>query len=448
MNNERAIPELQVGIFSAEVISFTLNGLYMPASDSLRLSGNCKVFYDGGSIVLVSGDREIEYSDHLVLIPVDPGSSSFTLQDVIIGLNFHWQRKEDQSFSGCLKFIAGEEKITAINMISIEEYLKSVISSEMKATASADLLKAHAVISRGWLLAQMEKRRNLDSEAGRYDTNFTTDSEIVRWYDREDHKKFDVCADDHCQRYQGITRAATPVVAKAVEETSGEVLTYEESICDTRYYKCCGGVTELFENVWEPVSHPYLKRVVDNPVKPEGYDLDFDRDENIRKWIAAKPDAFCNTADKNILGQVLNDYDLETKDFYRWKVTYTREELSELIRMKTGIDFGMIGELIPLERGTSGRIIRLKIEGTLRTMIIGKELEIRKTLSETHLYSSCFIPEKIVSDGKVLFVLHGAGWGHGVGLCQIGAAVMGSKGYKYDEILMHYFKGAKLEKKY
>jgi SpoIID/LytB domain protein len=448
MNFKRESPELQVGIFSAEVISFTLNGLFMPESDSLRLSGNCKVFYDGGRIALVSGDREVEFSDQLVLIPVDPGSSSFTLQDVIIGLNFHWQRKEDQSFSGCLKFIAGDEKITAINLISIEEYLKSVISSEMKATASEELLKAHAVISRGWILAQMEKRRNLDSESGKYNTNFTTDSEIVRWYDREDHKNFDVCADDHCQRYQGITKAATRVVAKAVEETSGEVLTYGGNICDTRYYKCCGGVTELFENVWEPVSHPYLQRIVDNPVQPEGYDLDFNKDANIRKWILSKPEAFCNTPDKEIPGQVLNDYDLETKDFYRWKVTYTRERLSELIRNKTGIDFGMINELVPLERGTSGRIIRLKIEGTLKTMIIGKELEIRKSLSETHLYSSCFIPEKVVSGNEILFVLYGAGWGHGVGLCQIGAAVMGSKGYKYDEILMHYFKGAKLEKKY
>jgi SpoIID/LytB domain protein len=304
------------------------------------------------------------------------------------------------------------------------------------------------VISRGWILAQIEKRKSLGRIAGKYNTNFSDDSEIIRWYDREDHKKFDVCADDHCQRYQGITRAASPVVAKAVEETSGEVLTFEGNICDTRYYKCCGGVTELFENVWEPVSHPYIQRIVDNPVKPEGYDLDFNKDDNIRKWILSKPDAFCNTADKEVLGQVLNDYDLETRDFYRWKVTYTQEEFSELIRNKTGIDFGLINELIPLERGTSGRIIRLKIEGTLKTLIIGKELEIRKSLSETHLYSSCFIPEKIASDDKVLFVLHGAGWGHGVGLCQIGAAVMGSKGYKYDEILMHYFKGAQLEKKY
>ncbi len=448
MNDKRETPEIQVGIFSADVITFTLNGLFMPESDSLRMSGNCKVFYDGGSIVLVSGDREIEYSDKLVLIPLDPGSSSFTLHNVIIGLNFHWQRKEDQSFSGCLKFIADDEKIMAINLISIEEYLKSVISSEMKATASEELLKAHAVISRGWILAQIEKRKSLGRIAGKYNTNFSDDSEIIRWYDREDHKKFDVCADDHCQRYQGITRAASPVVAKAVEETSGEVLTFEGNICDTRYYKCCGGVTELFENVWEPVSHPYIQRIVDNPVKPEGYDLDFNKDDNIRKWILSKPDAFCNTADKEVLGQVLNDYDLETRDFYRWKVTYTQEEFSELIRNKTGIDFGLINELIPLERGTSGRIIRLKIEGTLKTLIIGKELEIRKSLSETHLYSSCFIPEKIASDDKVLFVLHGAGWGHGVGLCQIGAAVMGSKGYKYDEILMHYFKGAQLEKKY
>jgi SpoIID/LytB domain protein len=318
----------------------------------------------------------------------------------------------------------------------------------MRANASEELLKAHAVISRGWLLAQIEKRRNIAVDTEKYRTDFTSDTEIIRWYDREDHKEFDVCADDHCQRYQGITKVATPAVVKAVEDTSGEVLTCEGSICDTRYYKCCGGLTELFENVWEPVSHPYLQRIVDNPVPPEAYDLDFTKDENIRKWISSKPEAFCNTTDKKVLNQVLNDYDLETTDFYRWTVTYSRDELSELIRTKTGIDFGIINELIPLERGTSGRIIRLKIEGTLKTMIIGKELEIRKSLSKTHLYSSCFIPEKIVRDGEVFFILHGAGWGHGVGLCQIGAAVMGAKGYKYDEILMHYFKGARLERKY
>jgi len=447
MKKERKFPEVMAGIFSDEVISFTLHGLFMPESDNLRLSGNCKVFYDGGSIVLQAGDREIEFTGQLMLVPVDP-SCSFTLHGVTIGLEFHWQRKEDQSFRGCLRFKAGNEKITAINHIPVEEYLKSVISSEMRANASEELLKAHAVISRGWLLAQIEKRRNIAVDTEKYRTDFTSDTEIIRWYDREDHKEFDVCADDHCQRYQGITKVATPAVIKAVEETSGEVMTYEGSICDTRYYKCCGGVTELFENVWEPVSHPYLQRIVDNPVPPEAYDLDFTKDENIRKWISSKPEAFCNTTDKKVLNQVLNDYDLETTDFYRWTVTYSRDELSELIRTKTGIDFGIINELIPLERGTSGRIIRLKIEGTLKTMIIGKELEIRKSLSKTHLYSSCFIPEKIVRDGEVFFILHGAGWGHGVGLCQIGAAVMGAKGYKYDEILMHYFKGARLERKY
>jgi len=448
MNAESNFPEVMAGIFSDEVISFTLHGLFMPESYSLRLSGHCKVFYDGGCIVLEAGDRELEFAGQLMLVPVDPSCCSFTLHGVTIGLEFHWQRKEDQSFRGCLLFTAKNEKITAINLVPVEEYLKSVISSEMRADASEELLKSHAVISRGWLLAQIEKRRNIAGDKDKYRMDFTSDTEIIKWYDRENHTDFDVCADDHCQRYQGITKVATPAVIKAVEETSGEVLTYEGSICDTRYYKCCGGVTELFENVWEPVSHPYLQRIVDNPEQPAGYDLDFTKDENIRKWISSEPDAFCNTTDKKVLDQVLNDYDLETTDFYRWTVTYSRKELSELIKTKTGIDFGIINELIPLERGTSGRIIRLKIEGTLKTMIIGKELEIRKSLSKTHLYSSCFIPEKIVRDGEVFFILHGAGWGHGVGLCQIGAAVMGAKGYKYDEILMHYFKGAKLEKKY
>jgi SpoIID/LytB domain protein len=318
----------------------------------------------------------------------------------------------------------------------------------MSATSSPELLKAHAVISRSWLLAQTEKSRSPGIAGGKYNSNYRTESEIIRWYDREDHKNFDVCADDHCQRYQGITRATTPVVEQVIDETFGEVLTYKGAICDTRYYKCCGGITELFENVWEPVSHPYLQRVIDNPVHPDGYNISIDKEDIAKEWIMGNPDSFCNTTDKTILSQVLNDYDQETKDFFRWKVSYNQEELSEIVKTRTGIDFGSVTNLIPLERGVSGRIKRLKIEGTLKTMIIGKELEIRKSLSRSHLYSSCFFVEKISDGVQTGFILNGAGWGHGVGLCQIGAAVMGSKGYSYSEILMHYFRDALLERRY
>jgi stage II sporulation protein D len=333
-------------------------------------------------------------------------------------------------------------------VLSLEEYLKSVISSEMSATSSEELLKAHAVISRGWLLAQSEKRMAFDKGATKYNADVRTENEIIKWWDREDHNYFDVCADDHCQRYQGITRTSTPMVEKVIEETSGEVLTFKGKICDTRYYKCCGGVTELFENVWEPVNHPYLCKVVDNPELPEDYSLDLTDEVEAKKWILGNPDAFCNTSDKKVLSQVLNDYDQETNDFYRWKIRYSQSELSELIKARTGIDFGTITDLVPLERGVSGRIIKLQITGTVRKMIVGKELYIRKTLSKTHLYSSCFIVEKVSGTDGIWFILHGAGWGHGVGLCQIGAAVMGSKGYTYREILNHYFPGSVLEKRY
>ena len=324
----------------------------------------------------------------------------------------------------------------------------SVISSEMSATSSMELLKAHAVISRSWLLAQIQKNKNLQTGNEKYQTTFRSDNELIRWYDREDHPYFDVCADDHCQRYQGITRAITPGVERAVKDTHGEILAINDHICDARFSKCCGGVTEVFENVWEPVRHPYLQKIVDNDFDPEGFSLGLDQEEDANAWIMGHPDAFCNTSDKEVLKQILNNYDQETNDFFRWKVEYSQDELSALVKLRTGIDFGLIVDLVPVERGCSGRLIKLKIVGSLRTMIIGKELEIRKTLSESHLYSSAFIVEKQVDDDHINFILHGAGWGHGVGLCQIGAAVMGNKGYFYQEILMHYYQGADLVKMY
>lgn len=448
MNQVVKTPEINIGIFSGKQISFTLNGIYKEESADLSLTGTFSAGCNNDKIYLGKDNQNLESSSVLLLKPVSAIDSSFTLHAVTIGVDFHWERKEDQTFKGDLKLIIENGKVTAINVLSIEDYLISVISSEMKATSSVELLKAHAVISRSWLLAQIEKSRTPGKVSRKYEPHFSTESEVVRWYDREDHKNYDVCADDHCQRYQGISRVSVPAVEQVIKETYGEVLTFGGAICDTRYYKCCGGVTELFENVWEPVDHPYLQKVIDNSVNPEGFNLSINKEDVARKWILGNPDAFCNTNDKKILCQVLNDYDQETNDFFRWKVTYTQSELSELIKLKTGIDFGTVTDLIALERGASGRIIRLRIVGTRKTLIIGKELEIRKALSKTHLYSSCFISEKTVNQNETLFIIHGAGWGHGVGLCQIGAAVMGSKGYSCNEILMHYFRNATLEKKY
>ena len=327
-----------------------------------------------------------------------------------------------------------------INNINAEEYLKSVISSEMNAHASLELLKAHAVISRSWLIAQISKKGTDAKNGGkgmRADGN-----EIVKWYDRDDHDLFDVCADDHCQRYQGITKAYIPTVKRAVEETRGEVLVSDGEICDARFSKCCGGATEEFGYCWEDKDVEYLKGVRDSADEAPLPDLTTECEAE--KWIAAEPEAFCNTSDGEILRQILNDFDMETNDFYRWQVRYSQQELSDIVRERSGIDFGTIESLTPLERGVSGRISRLRIDGSKRSMIIGKELEIRKTLSQSHLYSSAFTVKRENGD----FVIYGAGWGHGVGLCQIGAAVMGSKGYGYREILAHYYKGARVEAAY
>ena len=334
--------------------------------------------------------------------------------------------------------------ITVVNRIGVEDYLRSVISSEMSATSSPELLRAHAVISRSWLLAQIRKNERIADGARAYDACTVTDDEIVRWQDREDHTDFDVCADDHCQRYQGVTRQSTAAVAEAVDATAGIALTDPDSgeLADARFSKCCGGVFELFENCWEPVHHSYLTVRSDAPDALVYPDLRYE--SRARAWIEASPEAFCNTADESVLSQVLNNYDRESIDFYRWTVRYGVEELSDLVRERTGIDFGTITDLVAVERGTSGRIVRLRITGTKRSMIIGKELEIRHALSRSHLRSSAFVVDRDGDD----FVLRGAGWGHGVGLCQIGAAVMAEKGYGWREILAHYFPGAELKKIY
>ena len=433
---------VNVGIMTQKSILFVLNGSYIETETGEELQGEQRAIWTNGKI-LFNGKL---YED-LFFEPTDKKSCSFDLKAVTIGVDFHWQRREDQRFRGALNLAVTEEGIVAINQIDAEEYLTSVISSEMSANASKQLLKAHAVISRSWLLAQIEKNQQLAKGENPYPSSQQAEEQLSRWYDREDHVLFDVCADDHCQRYQGITRETNPVVKEAIQETRGEVLLYDGVICDARFSKCCGGVTERFENCWEPIDHPYLAVLRDAPEKEHP---DLTNEEEAQKWIRTAPSAFCHTTDKAILSQVLNNYDQETTDFYRWQVIYTQEELAELIHRKSGIDFGQILDLVPLERGGSGRIVRLKIIGSQRSLIIGKELEIRRTLSESHLYSSAFVVDKELSANGVptCFILTGAGWGHGVGLCQIGAAVMGAKGYTYDAILTHYFPGATIEAKW
>lgn len=433
---------MDVGIVTEKAVRFVFNGEYVNTASGEFLAGEQRALFISGKIVF-NGKlyEEIRFE------PFRYEEASFDLKAVTIGKNFHWQRQEDQRFQGSLLLLAGTEGIITVNRAGVEEYLTSVISSEMNAHASKALLKAHAVISRSWLLAQIEKNRRITTDKTHYQTFFEDEQERVRWYDREDHRLFDVCADDHCQRYQGVTRASTPVVQEVVNETRGEILTYRQAICDARFSKCCGGVTEEFEYCWEPVHHFYLSRVRDDK---ENSLPDLTQEAEAVKWIRSVPAAFCHTHDKEILKQVLNKYDLETPDFYRWKVVYSQRELATLVEKKLNMRFGSILDLVPLERGASGRISRLKIVGSERSFIIGKELEIRRVLSESHLYSSAFTVDKEnLSEGiPERFVLMGAGWGHGVGLCQIGAAVMGANGYGYEEILSHYFPGAVIEKRY
>ena len=437
-----SVPCVKVGIFNEPEVKFVLYGKYR-VGDTIA-EGECLASVSGGK-VLWDGK---EYNN-VLFTPSDEENDCFELKDVTIGVNFHWERKENQKFRGALSLIVENDRVTAINVLSVEEYLLSVISSEMSATASLELLKAHAVISRSWLLAQIEKNKNIIKENTHYCACHQDENELVKWYDREDHVNFDVCADDHCQRYQGITRASTQTVREAIKATWGQVLTYDGKLCDARFSKCCGGVYEEFENCWEPVHYPYLVARRDSEHPLDFPDLTVEK--NAKEWILSSPQAFCNTTDAEILSQVLNNYDQETADFYRWKVEYSQEELSALIKNRSGIDYGEILDLVPVERGKSGRLVRMKIVGTKKQLTIGKELEIRRTLSPSHLYSSAFIVDKQDVNAAGVpqkFVLTGAGWGHGVGLCQIGAAVMGAKGYNYKEILLHYFIDANISTLY
>lgn len=424
-------PEINIGIMTSKEIKFSLNNIYYVNGE--KTTGYQVVSINNGKINWNNNNFT-----ELIFTPANYTTSSFELKDVTIGINFHWERKENQKFQGTLKFVIENDLLRAINIILIEDYLKSVISSEMSATASLELLKAHAVISRSWILAQITKKGKNFNHENTPQKNIDK-NEYIKWYDKEDHNLFDVCADDHCQRYQGITKASTNIVLQAIEETTGEVLTYGDEICDARFSKCCGGALEEFRYCWEEKDVPYLRTKRD---LTQNEDLpNLENENEAEKWINSSPESFCNTNEPQILSQILNNYDQETTDFYRWKVSYSQTEISDIIKTKTGKDFGNIIDIEPISRGKSGRLWKIRIIGSKHSMIIGKELEIRKTLSRSHLYSSAFIIKKegIQNNIPQKFILTGAGWGHGVGLCQIGAAVMGEQGYNYKEILQHYY---------
>jgi SpoIID/LytB domain protein len=424
--------KVDIGILRAPQIKFDFIGAFCfefgnGKTENIVFIEDGKLSYEGG------------FYDEILFTPCGD-DSMFTLHDVVIGVNFHWQRKESQSFKGELRLIVEDGEVRAINRIDVEEYLVSVISSEMSATSSLEFLKAHTIVSRSWLYAQLLRKERIQQGV----LGWENQEEIIRWYAREDHTLFDLCADDHCQRYQGVTRAHNPNVERAVKETSGIVLEYDGEVCDARFSKCCGGVTERFSACWENEDYAYLQAFRDAEGNEELPDLS--TEEGARDWIEKTPASYCSTTDNHVLSQILNGYDRETNDFYRWRVEYSQKELSWLIAERSGIDFGTIEELLPIERGASGRIVKLKVVGSKTFKTVGKELEIRRWLSKSHLYSSAFVVDKSTSpDGEVRFVLKGAGWGHGVGLCQIGAAMMGEKGCSCEQILSFYYPGCVME---
>lgn len=435
-------PYVNVGIMEAAEISFAFTGTFITEEGTHATGEQKATLVDGCIKWNGKAYKEITFSPQ-------GENAVFQLNDVVIGIDYHWERKEQQTFPGSLKLLVDGQKIVAINHTYIEDYLYSVICSEMRATASVEFLKAAAIISRSWLLKQIENRMKGHAKEISSNERINTEDEILTWSDQDDHSLFDVCADDHCQRYQGIQKASSENVRQAIDQTIGMILTSEDEICDARFYKCCGGVTEAYETCWDNQHISYLTAVSDNV--PGELDVpNLAIEEEAEKWIRSNPPALCNTQDKEILSQVLNDYDLETPDFYRWKREYTQEELRNLIEKKTNKEFGNILDLQPLQRGPSGRIYRMRIVGEKRSFIVGKELEIRRVLSTNHLYSSAFVVDKEdIKDGVPQhFTITGAGWGHGVGLCQIGAAVMGAKGFAYDKILLHYYQGANIEKIY
>ena len=439
-------PIIKVGIFEHErrVVGL-FNGTF-DLQNSLSLEGEFQVGNEAGALVLFdSRNKEVMRGKELVCR--SRGGATFTLRNVTIGISFHWERKEDQTFEGDLRLLSRDDgTITAVNEIGVEPYLKSVISSEMSAEAPVELLCAHAITSRSWLVAMLERQQRGKNIGVPSQRSFQTESELIRWYDREDHTLFDVCADDHCQRYQGISKIISAAADDAVEATRGSFLVSQREICDARFYKACGGLTEQFENAWEDTPVPYLGTISDAPI----HYPPIKSEEEARRWILSSPGAYCNTTDGKILRQILPSFDQETTDFFRWKVEYGREELEQLIKAKSGIDFGSVMDLVPVQRGPSGRLVKLRIVGSAKTLMVGKELEIRRWLSKSHLYSSAFVVnvERDARGVPIRFILRGAGWGHGVGLCQIGAAVMAAQGKKANEIVQHYFPGAQLQKLY
>lgn len=432
-------PKVSIGIMSAPEVELNLCGTY--TAKGQNVSGKVQVSMNDGCIKF---NNNI-YTE-ITFIP-QTENAMFEIDNVTIGKTYHWQRNETQQFKGVLKLLVEDDNILVVNILHVEDYLTSVISSEMKATASIEFLKASAIICRSWLLSQIKRRQEGLLQTSGFSFKHSKD-ELIKWYDREDHLLFDVCADDHCQRYQGVSKITDTKAIKAVKETAGQVLTYNNEICDARFSKCCGGVSEEYSTCWEDKDVAYLASIRDTD-SANNINIDLRDEDNARKWIMSSPESFCNVTDKEILSQVLNDYDTETHNFYRWEVKYTQTELTELIHENIKEDLGVITDLVPVERGKSGRLIKLKLIGDKGEFTIGKELEIRRVLSKTHLYSSAFVIDKsTATDGETLFILHGAGWGHGVGMCQIGAAVMGSKGFDYDQILLHYYKNAEIKKIY
>ena len=427
-------PIIKVGILLNNEVCFELKGSFKYRQSELE-AGEYTARIENGNI-----DTGFCRAETIELTPLG-SDATFVLKNVSIGIGFHWEQQVEQEFEGGLYLQPENGMIRVVNHVPLEKYLKSVISSEMSAMNDPVLLNAHAIVSRSWLLAQIFGEKNEKEKQPK-----PSENEIVKWYDREDHRHFDVCADDHCQRYQGVTRVISENAQNAIDTTRGKVLMYNNEICDARYSKCCGGISEAFENVWQNAPVPYLRPVYDKHPTATPVNMCNTPDS----YFTTKPEAFCNTGDEKVLSQVLVDFDRQTQNFYRWNESFKQEELSALIKKKSGIDFGEIIDLIPLERGYSGRIIHLKIVGAKHTLTVGKELEIRKWLSESHLYSSAFIVEKSDINNGIpgTFTLYGAGWGHGVGLCQIGAAVMSQKGYSVKEILEHYFKGAECKEIY
>jgi SpoIID/LytB domain protein len=436
-------PVIKVGLMTrARAARITLSGQFITDNGEPLGEGDYEASPDEGGVRLEGATRH--GSSSMLLRPAGFEQCSFTVHDVTIGIDFHWQRKEAQQFKGELRVAATPAGLTLINELPLESYLVSVISSEMSAACPPELLRAHAVVSRSWLLAQISKAAAVRSQG---DGEAVRDSpdQVIRWYDRESHTGFDVCADDHCQRYQGISKAHSREAFAAVRDTRGVVLVYDDEICDARYSKSCGGVTEVYRAAWEDKAVPYLKSIYDGPGELSGHRVPLTDEANAEAWITSSPRAYCNNISAELLARILPGFDQETRDFYRWQISYSQDELREMLQDKLGADVGRILALEPLERGESGRIIRLRIKGEARSIVIGKELEIRRALSRSHLYSSAFV---VTADNAEQFRLKGAGWGHGVGLCQIGAAVMADQGHAHGEILAHYFRGASLRALY